>query len=133
MGTKATYTDSRTGKRCTTPTFGSRALAEGYVRGLKGAKDVAYEDTEAAACATVTPVDEGTAERQRAASKAFYAPIAAARRGTVVTEERRDRAEEAEHAAELDREVFGAALASGAGHAAAMDEVNYVRGQRRRR
>ncbi len=124
MGTKATYTDSRSGNRCTTPTFGSRAIAETYVRNLKGAKDVEFVDTDVAACAKVTAVDEGTAEKQREAAKRFYAPIKEARRGVIVKEERPSHEQEAER----DMEVFGAALAAGVGSAAAMEEVNYVRG-----
>ncbi len=123
MGTKATYTDSRSGNRCTTPTFGSRAIAETYVRNLKGAKDVAFIDTDVTACAKVTAVDEGTADKQRAASKAFYAPIKAARQGIVVKDEPYTREQEAE----LDMETFGAAMAAGVGSAAALEEVNYRR------
>ena len=123
MGTKANYTDSSSGKRCTTPTFGTLEMARSYVAQLKGARDVDFVDTAAAACATVTPVDAGTAEKQRAASRAFYAPIKEARRGIIVKEERPSR--ENDH--ERDMEVFGAALAAGVGHAAAMDEVDYVR------
>jgi len=123
MGTKATYIDGRSGNHCTTPTFGSRAIAETYVRNLKGAKDVTFIDTDVAACATVTAVDEGTADKQRAASKAFYAPIKAARQGIIVKDEPYTREQEAE----LDMETFSAAMAAGVGSAAALEEVNYRR------
>ena len=124
MGTKATYTDSRSGNRCTTPTFGSRTIAETYVRNLKGAKDIEFVDTDVAACAKVTAVDEGTAERQREAAKRFYAPIKEARRGRIVQDEPRSR----ENQAELDMETYGAARAAGLSSDAAMDEVNYANG-----
>ena len=126
MGTKATYTDRRTGKRCTTPTMGNLAMAQAYVRNLKGATDVAYEDTTTVACTVVTAVDEGTAEKQRAASNAFYAPIKEARRGTIVREELPSR----ENQAELDMETYGAARAAGLSSDEAMGEVNYANGHR---
>lgn len=126
MGIKATYTDSRSGERRSTPVFGKRELAETYVRQMKGARDIEYVESETIAAATVTAVDEGTAEKQREASKKHYAPIKAARRGTIVKDEKP--AVSAEQRAELEAEVYGAALQGTGSSAAAMDEVNFVRG-----
>ena len=121
---KATWTDTRSNTTKTSPAFGTPELAMGYAKNQPKSKDHALVTTDAVACAKVTAVDEGTADKQRAASRAFYAPIKEARRGVIV----KDEARSAENQSELDREVFGAALEAGVGHAAAMDEVNYVNG-----
>ncbi len=129
MGTKATYTDSRSGNRCTTPTFGSRTIAETYVRNLKGAKDIQFVDTDVTACSTVTAVDAGTAEKQRAATSLHYRGIRQANE-LAIGNRPKEAPPSREQEAELDMETYGAAYAATGSSAAAMDELNYVRGNR---
>lgn len=120
----ATWTDTRSNTTKTSPAFGTPELAMGYARNQPKSKDHRLVTGNAAACATVTACDEGTADKQRAAAKAFYAPIKEARRGVIVKDEPRSR----ENQAELDMETYGAARAAGLSSDAAMDEVNYVNG-----
>lgn len=123
MATKVTYTD-RSGKKCSL-TLGSRSAAEAYARTVKGA---VLEDVETAApVVEVKQCPAGTAEAQKAATNAFYAPIHAARHGVIVREE--SDPSEAEHRAERMAEHFAESRAAGMPMDEAMRDWDFVQGR----
>src|SRR6185295_8669506 len=105
MAHKAIYRD-RSGKPTST-TFPTAELANTYARNIKGAR---VESTDAEAPPVeVQRCPEGSAEAQRAATPAYYAPIVQAREGVVVAEHD---ARTPEDETELMMELFADARAA---------------------
>jgi len=120
MATKVTYTD-RSGKKCSL-TLGSREAAEKYAKTVKGA--VLEDVATVAPNVTATVCPAGTAEAQKAATNAYYAPIKAARHGVVVSE-----GLSAEQRAELEMEHFSQARLAGQSMEDAIADWNYSQGR----
>jgi hypothetical protein len=130
---RVTHKD-RSGKACKA-SFPTRALAEAYARTVRGA--VIDETADQAPTVVVTRGPDGTAEAQRAASKAFF-PSAAERRGSAaprgayVSPEvaaRRaseERAEASERQAEAMGEFFAEARAMGVPMETAFADWDFV-------
>lgn len=110
-----------------TKTDSSAALALFLARGGSVTR-VAPSERQALSLKTLRERDEERAT----------ATLAGKRTGAIIgtaaieRDERNARAEQAENDAEMDGEIFGAAMAAGVGSYAAMEEVNYVRSRRGR-
>ncbi len=124
MATKVTFTDRKSGKPASL-ILGSRSAAESYAKTVKNA--VLTDVETAAPVVEVKKCDPGTAEAQKAATEAFYAPIVAARRGTVISIT--GEALAAEQQAEQMMEHFSQARARGQSNEDAMADWNYRQGQ----
>jgi len=130
MGTKAFYTDTRTNKRLSTPTFGTPEQAMAYARNLPRTKDHSLEERPGVdACATVTACDAGTAEKQRLATSAHFKGVRLAN-DLAIGNKPKAPAPSREQLAELDMETYGAAYLATGSSEAALEEHNYVRAGR---
>jgi len=124
MAHKVIYKD-KSGKPTST-TFPTAELANAYARNIKGAR---VESSAAdAPSVEVQRCPEGSAEAQRAATRAYYAPIEQARKGVVVAE----REERAENETELMMEHFADARAAGQSHEDAWADWDHLNRRGRR-
>ena len=130
MASKATWTDSRSGKAHTSPVFGTDEMALGYARRQPHAKDVRLVASDAVACDKVTACDAGTAEKQREATSAHYRGIRQANE-LAAGNRPKEAPPTREQCAEQDMETYGAAYLATGSSEAAMEELNYVRANRR--
>jgi len=124
MAHKVTYVDKA--GQPTSATFPTAALANAYARTIKGAR-VESSDINAPTI-EVKRCPEGTAEAQRSATRAYYAPMAQARAGIVVAEHE-ERSPENE--TELMMEHFADARAAGQSHEDACADWDYISGRAR--
>ena len=115
------------GKSATSPAFGDRRVAEAYARGVKAA--TVEETAVAAPAVTATRVAEGTAEAQRASTRAYFAQIAAPTWRSpeqLAHAAREARDFEIENAAERSMEAFHAARHAGASVEDAWSDHDYA-------
>ena len=121
MATKISYQD-KNGKPASMIVNGSREMAEKIAKSLK---NPTFSEVDADAPKVEVKVcPPGTAEAQREATNAFYAPVKAARRGTLVRED-----ESVEHQAERMMEHFGAARDAGQPLEDAWRDWDFVNGR----